>query len=165
MAQASVSQIRAACDLASELIRPATAEHILAKVELLLNRGFQSSKPQQIEKALYSEWLEDLMDYPADLINLACKNWRNGNNKRAPYGAGELMESVKDEWTKRLSNYAKFRDILLLIQKAKHEKQVATPEERNLVKIPKMKGTYRDQSQKCRPVNEQLKALLGGKDA
>lgn len=58
---------------------------------------------------------EDLEKYPEDLVKRACRNWRNGNNRYAPYAAGALMESVKDEFIERQTIFAKAGSVLEIV--------------------------------------------------
>ena len=55
------------------------------------------------------------MEYPSDLIELACNNWRKSNNNYAPRSAGVLMDSVKQEYVRRVVMYRKAVSVLEII--------------------------------------------------
>lgn len=114
-AQALMPQILAAMEYVSEMCRPAEDDYILTKIEILESRYFVSDLDDSTQKALDEEWLEDLEEYPADLIARACKNWRRGNNNFAPRSAGVLMESVKSEWVRRQTIMRNGENIMRLL--------------------------------------------------
>lgn len=105
------------CALAYEkMLTPPSEENILTIVEMLDIRGFQKVLPDKAEEKISDEWVDDLMEFPADLVELAYQRWRRSNVGRAPYASGELMESVKSEWIKRKSIYMKANSALKIIE-------------------------------------------------
>lgn len=102
-------------------LRPAPPELALTAIEALQTRYYQASphadtdKAQAIEEMLTEEWLEDLSEYPIDLIKKACANWRRADNRFAPASAGVLMDSVKPEFSQRKANLRKADTVINLI--------------------------------------------------
>ena len=93
-----------------------TSPQVIAlEVDKLQERGFQKEMPFELAKEINAEWVEDLEKYPEDLVKRACRNWRNGNNRYAPYAAGALMESVKDEFIERQTIFAKAGSVLEIV--------------------------------------------------
>ena len=89
--------------------------YILGKIEILESRYFEKETDDKIQKELDKEWIEDLTEYPPDLIDLACKNWRRSDRNYSPRSAGVLMASVKTEYVKRKSIFSKAEAVLTLI--------------------------------------------------
>lgn len=107
------------------LLQPPTKQQIAVNIEMIEGRGFEKTLPLdpqalaeeiEMQKAIKREWLEDLKEFPADLVELACKRWRRANNNRPPYASGELMESVKPEFIRRKSLYMKAKSVLEIIK-------------------------------------------------
>lgn len=94
------------------LLQPSEATYILTKIEILESRYYQRDTNPTVQDEIDKEWIEDLSEYPSDLIELACNNWRRSNNNYAPRSAGVLMESVKSEYVRRLVMYRKAKTVL-----------------------------------------------------
>lgn len=59
----------------------------------------ERSIPQVALKMLVSDDLDDIAEYPEQLVEYACKVWRkNADNEWAPKSIGQLMECVKYEF-------------------------------------------------------------------
>tara|TARA_Y100000385_G_C13057222_1_gene622613 strand:- start:1061 stop:1459 length:399 start_codon:yes stop_codon:yes gene_type:complete len=97
------------------LLQPSEATYILGKIEILESRYYQRDTNPTVQDEIDKEWIEDLAEYPADLIELACNNWRRSNNNYAPRSAGVLMESVKSEYVRRVVMYRKAKTVLEII--------------------------------------------------
>lgn len=97
------------------LLQPSEATYILGKIEILESRYYQRDTNPTVQDEIDKEWIEDLSEYPSDLIELACNNWRRSNNNYAPRSAGVLMESVKSEYVRRLVMYRKAKTVLEII--------------------------------------------------
>ena len=115
-ARRHAAQIKACLEHYTALQRPHSPQEIAAIVELLQLRGFEKDIPISAQTQINREWIIDLQSYPADLVNKAYQNWRRGNNKRAPYAAGELMDSVKAELARRKALCAKAKSVLAMIE-------------------------------------------------
>ena len=109
------SSIEAARDYYAQQLAPDTPQALLTRVELLNIRGFQKDLPDAAYEQIQADWIEDLSRFPADLVELACKRWRRSNVNRAPYGSGELMESVKSDYVRRKSIYMNANSVLNVI--------------------------------------------------
>jgi hypothetical protein len=94
------------------LLQPSEATYILGKIEILESRYYQRDTNPTVQDEIDKEWIDDLREYPADLIELACNNWRRSNNNYAPRSAGVLMESVKSEYVRRVVMYRKAKTVL-----------------------------------------------------
>ena len=110
------ADIVAALEFYEQEMQPAEPAEILTRVEMLDIRGFQKDLPQAAMEQIELEWLEDLSEYPADLVKLACHRWRRACNNRPPYASGELMDGVKDEYRRRKTTYLKAKSVLEAIQ-------------------------------------------------
>lgn len=97
------------------LLQPSEPTYILGKIEILESRYYQRDTNPTVQDEIDKEWIEDLSEYPADLIELACNNWRKSNNNYAPRSAGVLMESVKQEYVRRVVMYRKAVSVLEII--------------------------------------------------
>lgn len=53
------------------------------------------------ESAFWHDWLDDVRDWPGDLVKLACVKWRNSPAKREPRTAGELRPLIQQLWNGR----------------------------------------------------------------
>lgn len=117
------SSIEKARDYYAEQLQPPSVQQIAVSVELLDVRGFQKPLPlddngevlEDVVDQINKEWVDDLKEFPADLVELACRRWRRANNNRPPYASGELMESVKAEHIRRKSIFMKAESVLGLI--------------------------------------------------
>jgi len=123
IAQKLKPSIMAAMDYYEQELQPPTGTQIAVWVELLQMKGFQKPLPvdddgnvlEDVVDALNNEWIEDLQEFPADLVELACRRWRRKNINRPPYASGELMESIKPEFIRRKHIYKNAEAILKLI--------------------------------------------------
>ena len=97
------------------LLQPSEPTYILGKIEILESRYFEKETDQTVQTQLDREWIEDLSEYPPDLIELACNNWRRSSKNYAPRSAGVLMESVKQEYVRRVVTYRKAVSVLEII--------------------------------------------------
>ena len=97
------------------LLQPSEPTYILGKIEILESRYYQRDTNPTVQDEIDKEWIEDLMEYPSDLIELACNNWRKSNNNYAPRSAGVLMDSVKQEYVRRVVMYRKAVSVLEII--------------------------------------------------
>lgn len=92
--------------------REAQEQALLAWLTLLERYSKQKMK-DNLRDAIVQEDLDDITPYPYDLVEKACKLWRqNIENKFAPRSVGQLMESVRIEWSERKKR--KFRILKLL---------------------------------------------------
>ena len=81
---------------------------------------------EKAEKAKINRWVDALIEYPADLVQLAYLNWfRNDVKGFAPRGAGQLMASIKPILLKRKTLLAKALEMPHLI--ARHEAEEFDP--------------------------------------
>lgn len=79
----------------------------------LRTRYFQADTYDKLLDELNEEDFEDLELYPHDLVEKACKLWRSDPlHDFAPRSVGQLMESVRIEWTERKMKMAKMRTLL-----------------------------------------------------
>lgn len=105
------------------LLQPPAPQQIAVNVELLEVRGFQKPLPlddngdvlEVVVDQINKDWIDDLSEFPADLVEQACRAWRRKNTNRAPYASGELMESVKAEFIRRKCIYKNAETVLGLI--------------------------------------------------
>lgn len=97
------------------MLQPSEPTYILGKIEILESRYFEKETDQTVQTQLDREWIEDLSEYPPDLIELACNNWRRSSKNYAPRSAGVLMESVKQEYVRRVVTYRKAVSVLEII--------------------------------------------------
>lgn len=70
---------------------------IATQIELLDIRGFQKDLPEAAQARILKEWLEDLAEFPAWAVRLACRKWRRSNVGKPPYASGQLMSLVESE--------------------------------------------------------------------
>ena len=98
-----------------EQLQPPAPSYILGRIEVLESRYFEKDTTAEVQKQLDREWIEDLSEYPADLLDEACRNWRLSNQNYAPRSAGVLMESVKAEWIRRKCIYKNSEVVLRLL--------------------------------------------------
>ena len=78
-------------------------QRTLTVVEKLKSRYWRGHTAFALEESLGEEWLEDLAEYPIDLIEKAARNWRKSDKGFAPASAGVLMASVKSEFSERFT--------------------------------------------------------------
>lgn len=57
--------------------------------------------PPSNEGAFWNDWLDDVRDWPGELVALACSRWRNSPAKREPHTAGELRPLIQAIWNAR----------------------------------------------------------------
>ena len=117
-------EIRHIVRLANEALKPATANFILQRIELLQRRYYQTAQDEAVEAELAREWVYDLRKYPADIIKLACDRWRNNAKRGFPNDAGVLMESVQGIFSVRRVLANRGERVIALI-----DKYHATPHE------------------------------------
>ena len=117
IAKRAVADIRAVYDAYAGKIAPAAPEVLITFVELLDLRGFEKDLPEAAMAQIELDWIEDLSEFPADLVELACKNWRRSNVGRAPYASGELTESIKAEAIKRKAVFKKAKSVLEILER------------------------------------------------
>lgn len=111
----SISEAKDAYEVA---LQGPEGDQILTWIEFLRERGFQRDLAltnPKAEERIQEDWIEDLSEFPADLVEEACRRWRRGNHNRAPYASGELMESVKPEFVRRKSLYMKAKSVLEIV--------------------------------------------------
>ena len=96
-------------------LAPSDEDFIMTKIELLESRYFEKEIDDATQAKMSKEWVQDLTEYPADLIDEACRNWRRANQTYAPRSAGVLMESVKEKYVKRRCVYKNAVTVLELL--------------------------------------------------
>jgi hypothetical protein len=77
------------------LLQPSEPTYILGKIEILESRYYQRDTNPTVQDEIDKEWIEDLSEYPPDLIELAC--------------------SVKQEYVRRVVMYRKAVSVLEII--------------------------------------------------
>lgn len=114
--------------LLQSVMNPATREQIaMAIKKLSLHCGKQFKNPDDI-KHMFNDYCEDLAEYPALLINQACKSYRTqaeGNNFMP--SSGKLIELM----SKRMHSLRKIKsrvDKILGVQPVANEKPVSLNE-------------------------------------
>lgn len=98
-----------------EQLQSPEPSYILGRIEVLESRYFEKENDPEIQKQIDREWIEDLSEYPQDLLDMACNNWRCSDQNYAPRSAGVLMESVKSEWVRRKCIYQNAEAVLRLL--------------------------------------------------
>lgn len=89
--------------LARELLTPAPRKLIGAHLEALFKRypQFEALGTDNAISAFWREWLFDLSQWPADLVETACIAWRQSKAKRKPDTSGQLKAMIDAEWSAR----------------------------------------------------------------
>lgn len=103
-------------DYYASILTESEPRYILGKIEMLQSRYFEKPLDEITQEQLDREWIADLREYPKDLIDKACQDWRRADNSYAPASAGVLAASVKDEFIRRKSLYRKACDVIALCQ-------------------------------------------------
>ena len=86
-----------------------------------LGRYHIDAEEEQLQKIITNQWLDDLSEFPPDLIKLACKNWRMNDKRGWPAkAAGQLMASVQPILSSRRRILNRARDIKKIL---KYEKE------------------------------------------
>jgi len=99
-------------------LRSAGDEFVMGAIEALTARYYQVETPDGVQYLLTREWLEDMEEFPANLITKACRNWRKSDKGYAPKSAGQLMASVMQEFVDMQTDCKKAKDILRLVEAA-----------------------------------------------
>lgn len=87
--------------LAAKALMPAIPEKIITSLTKLSAHYWQGNKDQTGWSVVMEDYLEDLEDLPADLLDEACKRWRrNAANKFFPRAA-ELKAQISYDWCQR----------------------------------------------------------------
>ncbi len=85
----------------ADRLNPAEVPYILTRIGLMHRRYWRKKEKFSIQTEILDEWVQDLSEYPAWLIEKACRNWRKSpdpGTKWAPSDSGELMASVLKEY-------------------------------------------------------------------
>jgi hypothetical protein len=102
-ALATEAALAVADALARELLTPAPRKLIGAHLEALFKRypQFEALGTENAISAFWREWLFDLSQWPADLVETACIAWRQSKAKRKPDTSGQLKALIDAEWSAR----------------------------------------------------------------
>src|SRR5690348_10072598 len=73
----------------------AQPERIAKAVFSLLSHYWTANDPAEIREAQAADWLEDLIEFPAQQVMAACRQWRRTSNRRpTPYDIRSLCFSM-----------------------------------------------------------------------
>ena len=89
-----VEQARAAAREICASLTPARADEIAVFYEQLSLHYPQFPRSSAESRMVVENWLEDLADYPADLIAEACRRWRRSAEKFFP-SPGQLLKHIE----------------------------------------------------------------------
>lgn len=83
-------------------LEPAALDAGMTMVEKLRSRYWRGVELPDVQTELDEEWIDDLAEYPQDLLELAARRWRRSDAGYAPRSAGQLMASVKQDYADRV---------------------------------------------------------------
>lgn len=97
-------------------------ERLATELNLLFKRYGPLEFDSEAEATLFwRDWLADLADWPADLVEEACRSWRNSPAKYRPRTAGQLKPLIVEEWNRRKAMW-------LMVQDARRVEATPDPE-------------------------------------
>jgi len=103
--------------LATQAVQGADDAQVINVLYPLLKRYHLKREGKLLEDTLLDEWIEDLNQWPADLIALACQNWRRNDRRGfAPRASGQLMASVSDIMTNRRRILTRAQVVLQILE-------------------------------------------------
>lgn len=103
--------------LATEAVKSADDAQVINVLYPLLKRYHLKREGKMLEDTLLDEWIEDLNQWPPDLIALACQNWRRNDRRGfAPRASGQLMASVEDIMKNRQRILSRAQTVLQILE-------------------------------------------------
>ena len=99
---------RAALDeawwVAREALRPMPGEEILIHLKALFDLyGGVDFENEAAGTMFWRAWIEDLSEWPADLVEEACRRWRRSPAKVRPKSSGNLNDIIRSEFSNRFA--------------------------------------------------------------
>lgn len=94
-------------------LTPATVEQIAMSIEALALHFPTLRRTEAEHRIVAHHWADDLAGWPADLIEEACRQWRNSSKDRFPT-AGQLKALVQPIFDHRQSLGRRAREYIAL---------------------------------------------------
>ena len=104
-------------------LKPAKEDEImtqLARLRLHFSAGYVTAEEF---KYLIKDYLADLADYPRDLIEMACNEYRRNTENQFFPKIGQLLKLIRDPWFKRKGKLSRLRKLLEVSNQAYEEDQ------------------------------------------
>ena len=98
-------------------LTPAKPEEIALEIEALALHYPAFNRTAQESRVANAHWLDDLADWPADLVREACRRWRNSSERYFPT-PGQLKAMAASELAGRRIYEDRARDYLRLVEQA-----------------------------------------------
>lgn len=98
-------------------LTPAKPEEIAMEIEALALHYPAFNRTPQESRMANAHWLDDLADWPADLVREACRRWRNSAERYFPT-PGQLKALASDELSARRVLEDRAREFLQLVERA-----------------------------------------------
>ena len=98
-------------------LTPAKPEEIAMEIEALALHYPAFNRTPQESRMANAHWLDDLADWPADLVREACRRWRNSAERYFPT-PGQLKALASDELSARRVLEDRAREFLQLLERA-----------------------------------------------
>lgn len=98
-------------------LTPAKPEEIALEIEALALHYPAFNRTTQESRVANAHWLEDLGDWPADLVREACRRWRNSAERYFPT-PGQLKALAASELSARRVLEDRAREFLQLVEQA-----------------------------------------------
>lgn len=120
-------------EIAERDLAPAEPREIADELEALLSRYHESYitgvDQTAMRKRHLREWIDDLSDFPIDIVRLACRNWRR-NDKRGfpPRASGQLMASIDDVLKARRRIYTRAQGALIALKRHSEANRIVPKE-------------------------------------
>lgn len=102
MTDAEMAETKAVARDICGWLEPARPEEIAILCERLALHYPAMGRTAREARLVAEDWIEDLSEYPADLVHEACRLWRNSTQRFMPT-SGQLMEPIKPIWNYRVA--------------------------------------------------------------
>jgi hypothetical protein len=114
MDEVEVLTVRQAAVAVCASLTPAKPQEVAVLFERLSLHYPELKRTDREAKLAIEDWLEDLAEYPVDLIREACRLWRNSTQRFFPT-PGQLIDPVRPILTHRKALEKRARDYLRAI--------------------------------------------------
>ena len=104
-------------------LKPAKEEEImtqLARLRLHFSAGYVTTEEF---KYLLKDYIADLAQYPKDLIETACNEYRRNTENQFFPKIGQLIKLIQDPWFKRKGKLIRLKKLLEVSNQAHEEEQ------------------------------------------
>ncbi|HEX6972701.1 MAG TPA: hypothetical protein VF234_10830 [Limnochordia bacterium] len=95
LAENALAEARQALYEHDRWLAPAKPERIAARVATLLAHYWVGQMPASLQTAVASDWIEDLREFPAHVIDEAARKWRRMETRRpTPAAVRDLCQRI-----------------------------------------------------------------------